>query len=156
VTPGSEGLSVVSGLTFGPDGHLYVGSGNGVNRYDGRTGHFIDAFVAQGSGGLSLPVEVLFGPDRNLYVASANSGSVLRYDGRTGAFIDAFVPAGRGGINGPRQLLFKLTLRVCHPAGRHGHTRTITVGQLDAADHVRHGDRVGPCPRDGRGHEARG
>lgn len=139
VKPTTENLVVYSGLTFGPDGNLYVGTPNGVNRYQGRTGKFIDYFVPQGSGGLQGPVELLFGPDRNLYVASAMSGDVLRYDGKSGAFVDAFIPAGRGGIGGPRQMLFKLTIRLCHQG------KPISVGQLAAGELVRQGDTVGRC-----------
>jgi outer membrane protein assembly factor BamB len=138
--------AVGSGLAFGPDGHLYVGGDDAVSRYDARTGEFIDVFVQPGSGGLSDPVGMLFGSDGHLYVASAASGSVLRYDGKTGAFIDPFIPAGRGGLSGPRMIAFKLWMTVCHAvAGRFGTGRTLSVSQLDAADHVAHGDRLGAC-----------
>lgn len=137
---------VGSGLVFGSDGMLYVGSPRAIARYDARTGAFVDVFVEPGSGGLSLSVGILFGPDGHLYVADAGSGAVLRYDGRTGDFIDEFIPRGRGGITGPRMIAFKMTTRVCHrPPGRLDQARTLSVGQLDAADHVRHGDSVGAC-----------
>ena len=47
-----------TGLTFGPDGNLYVTSSlnDQVLRYDGSTGAFLDAFVPSGSGGLGWPV----------------------------------------------------------------------------------------------------
>ena len=55
--PGSGGLVRAQGLTFGPDGNLYVSSSvnDQVLRYDGSTGAFLDAFVSQGSGGLDGP-----------------------------------------------------------------------------------------------------
>ncbi len=53
-----------AGLTFGPDGHLYVSSyeTDSVLRYNGTTGAFIDEFVAAGSGGLKSPTGLTFGP----------------------------------------------------------------------------------------------
>ena len=81
-----------AGLTFGPDGNLYVGSfsQDSVRRYDGANGAFIDVFVSAGSGGLNGSDGVTFGPDGNLYVSSRSTNQVLRYNGATGAFIDVF------------------------------------------------------------------
>src|SRR5207249_6191735 len=75
VTAGSGDLDAPSGLVFGPDGNLYVGSTtrNTILRFDGTSGAFIDVFVPAGRGGLTVPVGLAFGPDGNLYVASARS-----------------------------------------------------------------------------------
>ena len=37
-------------------------------------------------------------------------------------------------------------ITICHHAGPHGKTVTITVSQSALAAHLRHGDTVGPCP----------
>jgi DNA-binding beta-propeller fold protein YncE len=141
---------VNSGLTFGPDGHLYVGAGNGVNRYDGLTGAPLGTFVAQASAGLGVPVGMVFGPDGNFYVANPGTvgdGNVLRFDGETGAFIDAFIPSSEAHITAPRIIEFKSSITVCHrPPGNPQNEKNISVGYLTAGDHVRHGDLVGPCP----------
>src|SRR3712207_4476954 len=85
VAPFSGGLGMPIGLTFGPDGNLYVSdlSVSKVLRYDGRTGAFLDTFA---EGGVNRPTDLHFGPDGNLYVAGNEGDHVVRYDGRTGAF----------------------------------------------------------------------
>ncbi|MCP3962133.1 MAG: DUF11 domain-containing protein [bacterium] len=96
VTSGSGGVVSPEGLTFGPDGNLYVVSRdtNQVLRYNGATGVFSGIFVDV-AGGLSLARGLVFGPDGNLYVCNQGTGQVRRYNGTTGAFIDAFAaPAG--------------------------------------------------------------
>jgi sugar lactone lactonase YvrE len=98
------GLDNPIGLTFGPDGDLYVGSAltDQVLRYDGTSGVFLGVF-AQG-GGLDDPRQVNFGPDGELYVANAATNSILRFDGRTGAPLGTF--ASGGGLNGPTSFTF--------------------------------------------------
>jgi len=110
VPPGGGGLQSAVGLTFGPDGNVYVGSSPGVNqpgvvkRYNGQTGAFIDTFAS--GGGLSGPGMLKFGPDDNLYVSSWWTNELLRYDGTTGKLIDHFIPAGSGGLNQPVDFIF--------------------------------------------------
>lgn len=124
------------GLTFGPDGNLYVADfGIGaVLRFQGPSGRTPGApmpsagnsgavFIAPGTGGLlARPLGVIFGPDGNddgcqdVYVSNitftgfyGKNGNVRRYDGLTGAFIDTFVPTGSGGLDDPSLITFTET-----------------------------------------------
>ncbi len=109
-TPEDEtgGLTWAHGLAFGPDGNLYVSSSQNhrINRYDGGTGEFIDAFVPQGSGSLAFPLGLTFGPDGHLYVASFNNSRILKYNGQTGAFMQTVAFLGGMGLSGPLHLEF--------------------------------------------------
>jgi streptogramin lyase len=49
-------------LRFGPDGRLYVVTRDGMLRFDGETGEFIDLFIPLGSGGMVSPQGFCFGP----------------------------------------------------------------------------------------------
>jgi DNA-binding beta-propeller fold protein YncE len=137
VSGASVGLGTPAGLTFGPDGTLYVADGGffgstpAVLRFQGPAGPtpgaFIDAFVPAGSGGLLQPFGVLFGPDHNgdgqqdLYVTSAevndasfsnskpHTSSVKVYDGVTGAYLSDFVAIDSGGLNTPTLMTFTET-----------------------------------------------
>lgn len=111
VPAGSGGLNGPTGLTFGPDGHLYVSSftfNNSVLKFHGKSGRFLGVFVEGSSGGLQGPTDLRFGPDGNLYVASSYAGGVFRYDGGTGAFIDKFTtaPSGAEGIRWRKNFVY--------------------------------------------------
>ncbi|MCP3906197.1 MAG: DUF11 domain-containing protein, partial [Planctomycetes bacterium] len=92
--------TIARGVTFGPDGDLYVTNGN-VRRFDGTTGAFIGVFADDPMLGFS--VGLTFGPDGNLYVADITNDHIVRFDGASGAFIDVFAS---GGLDDPDGIVF--------------------------------------------------
>ena len=105
VAAAAGGLDAPQGMVFGPDGNLYVASGNfftapdgpaykgddppgAVLKFEGPTGPtpgaFLGTFIAGGSGGLANPLGLLFGPDGDLYVSSCvKSGDVYKAEAHT-------------------------------------------------------------------------
>lgn len=104
VAAAGGGLDNPVGVTFGPDGDLYVASGDGnqVLRYDGDSGAFVAVFAS--GGGLNGTRQINFGPDGHLYVASGGSDQILRYHGTTGAFMGVFAQAAQ--LDGPTGFTF--------------------------------------------------
>jgi sugar lactone lactonase YvrE len=117
------GLNGPAGLIIGPDGNFYVGSRltNTVLLYEGATGAFIRAFVADDpatmevneAGGLEQPGGLAFDAAGNFYVSSSATNQVLRYD-PMGQFLGVFVTDNpvtqqideSGGLLSPRDLAF--------------------------------------------------
>jgi len=113
-------LWLAPGLTFGPNGNLFVATGNAgssagnrgeaVLQYDGVSGRFVGVFVAAGSGGLLLPMGLVFGPNGNLFVVDQPPGgglsAVFEYDGFTGDLVQVFVSRGSCGLTNGSHLTF--------------------------------------------------
>ncbi len=96
VAVGSGGLSAPFGLTFGPNGNLFVTSAtNEVMEYNGGTGAFVRNFVTSASnGGLSQPRGLTFKADGNLLVASYGTDEILEFRGLDGAPVGKWAKVG--------------------------------------------------------------
>ena len=91
------------GVTFGPDGNLYVAAGDTdrVLRFDGKTGASMGVFTS--GGGFVSPRNVNFGPDGSFYVADGVQNKILRF-APSGQFTDVFIQGPP--INGPTSFTF--------------------------------------------------
>jgi streptogramin lyase len=105
-------LNGLAGMTFGPDGNLYMCSYNtstiirvnGQNGFPfGSTSIFVNSAT---SGGLNHPTALTWGPDGKLYVSSQTTNSVFRYN-PDGSFVDTFIVAGSGTLAAPWGLAFR-------------------------------------------------
>jgi len=79
------------GITFGPDGNLYVAAGDTdrVLKLSGTTGASLGVFAHGAT--IRSPRNVNFGPDGAFYVADGFLGQILRFDGATGDFDRVFI-----------------------------------------------------------------
>jgi subtilisin-like proprotein convertase family protein len=122
------GLTSPQGVSFGPDGDLYVAdfNTNSVKRFHGPNvvgtgpfpveGTFLDTFVTPGLGGINGPHGMLWSPGINgeLFVVSTTGNSVQRYHqapgvaspltGQSGA---TYITPGLGGLDSPGDMLIR-------------------------------------------------
>jgi DNA-binding beta-propeller fold protein YncE len=116
IVPPGGGIVGPAGITFGPDGLLYVsnqaslfgppGTQDFIAQIDPATGS-VTTFITLASG--YLPAGLRFGPDGNLYVsrnggiqAPSGTGTVDCYNGTTGQFMASVVT----NLSQPTGLLF--------------------------------------------------
>lgn len=114
---GDNGALVVPhGMTYGPDGNLYVSSlGTGsILEYNGTSGTYMGTFVPHTGAGTTLeyPNGIAFDPSnsRYLYIASFYNNTIDRYDTTTQTLsVYATLPSNSltaGHLQGPTGLLF--------------------------------------------------
>lgn len=104
---GMSKLNYGWGMTYGPDGMLYVSDqmNSEIYRYHGQTGQYQGVFIPNGSGGQYSPVGMAFHDD-HLYICNIHTDRVLRYVAATGAFAGIFIEPGAGSLDGPGSIAF--------------------------------------------------
>jgi sugar lactone lactonase YvrE len=118
----TAGVSAPQGVTFGPDGMLYVASlGNGkVVRYDTERKSFKDAFTTVSVSGIAKPqpIEPRFDSDGNLTVSTFEGGRIFKFQGpRTEALNSGSAARKTAAKPGTLLLTYKPPSRPSAPSG---------------------------------------
>jgi hypothetical protein len=103
-----EGVGEVRGISFGPDGLLYVcdRTGSRVSTYDTATGRRT-RIVADASHGLKHPIQLAFTPDgRSMFITDNGCDSVFQVDLASGG-VTTRVKKGDGGLKAPSAVVVK-------------------------------------------------
>lgn len=98
----------ITGVTFGPDGDMYLGGYNSdsVLRFDGATGAAKGEVVRRSDGANGVDNGLVFGPDGLLYVPGFDSSNVIRWNPASGR-AETFIASGSGGLRRTRGILFE-------------------------------------------------
>jgi len=107
IVPFNRGIAGIENSIVGPDGELYVSNTlfNRIDRHDGLTGLFGDAFINTAKEPLQGPRYLAHDSENYLYVTSNNNHQVLRYNVDTREFIDVLVTEKKGGLSSPQGIL---------------------------------------------------
>jgi len=91
VVAGASPLDGPRGLTFGPNGDLFVvdGGSDAVYEYNGSTGIYVRTFAGPDEH-LNNPTTLVFLSNNNLLVCSNTNAAVFEYEGSTGSFVRKF------------------------------------------------------------------
>jgi hypothetical protein len=103
-----EGIGEVRGISFGPDGLLYVcdRTGSRVSTHDTATGRRT-RIVADASHGLKHPIQLAFTQDgRSMFITDNGCNSVFQVDLTSGS-VSTLVKKGDGGLKAPSAVVVK-------------------------------------------------
>lgn len=134
-TRSSSILNIPTGITYGPDGNIYVSSfsANKITRFDPLSGDFISDFVVNNS--LNQPTKIGF-YNGHLYVANRGDSKVILYDATNGAYVREIVAPEPEGLSNLRHFTFALPIVNNPPVADAGDNKTVTEGtsvQLDGS-----------------------
>lgn len=92
---GKNELQIPTGVAYGPDGNIYVGSwwDQSVYRYDGNNFDLLGVYIDENTYPFEnppSPIKFEFRPDGKLYMSTWQG--IMRFEAATGEFIDNWIP----------------------------------------------------------------